>query len=345
MINRLLTFCVSLLMVIQTLASDYCYIDGIGLRYAWSVDYRTSITSGKANSGQRAFYVTTVNADDNSYATVNAPGYKLSENSTYYCYHPYKWYDDFDATAIKNNYSGQVQIGNDKASGLIKHDLCIGKVSPSDAGKAIEYSHIGGVIRVKVESLFSGSVSRVVLKTNTSCIPESATVNLLTGEVSYDDYVDEISMEIKDVNLEEGQPIIAYIMMPSVDLSNQSLQLSVEDESGNEYVYPSVYGPNIEPGKLYNIQTVNMTSRKVMSDSKNAQALDTFEFPTVHTKDIKTDNEYAGILDLATIVGSISDKYNNIRDCFDVTGKKAASSHGVIISINKDGSIVKKIRK
>lgn len=348
MTPRFITYCILWLTALYAGASGYRYVDGKGLEFQWSVGYKTGISSGQANAyvgmTQKAFTVTRINEASPSYATTNATGYALAANSTYYTYHPYKWQEKFDATAIVCSYKDQAQVGNNNPDGLTPHDLCIGKIAQANASSCtIEYNHIGSVIRIEIESPATTVMTSMHLSAESYCIPATATANLLTQQTMFSDYTDRISLVLEQMTVSKGEKVTTYIMMPSVNLSNQRLTLSLKDNNGKTYTYPSLYGPNMKPGRLYRIQMKGISPKPSSAKGMN-KAESPLEYPTVHTSDILIDNGYNGTIDIITNIDHQTVMPQR-RISYDASGIMQTKGRGLTITTDKDGNVRKYIAR
>lgn len=322
----------SLLLPLLLQAASYKFVAGRGLVYQWSVGDKTSVSSGQSGEVQRAYLVKQVDASDASYARTNATGYMLSSNKTYYSYVPYRWYDDFDARQIQCSYAGQQQKGNDNADGLYSHDLCISSVTTTTASTAtMEYSHVGSVIKVSVKADGNWTPTALTIKAKNDCIPLSAMVNLITKQATLSDYTSSMTLSLSDVTLQKDDILTAYVMMPAVDLSEETLTISLTLADGEKEV-AKVYGPKMMAGKLYCIDLTQ--HQESMAKSVRGEVTATgVEYPSVHAADIAIDNSYSNyLIDIPTAIGGAAITQKRSSRTYTLGGMPAVNSHhGIVI--------------
>lgn len=310
------------------------------------MDDRTSVVTGQSGEVQRAYLVKQVDASDASYARTNATGYMLSSNKTYYSYVPYRWYDDFDARQIQCSYAGQQQKGNDNADGLYSHDLCISSVTTTTASTAtMEYSHVGSVIKVSVKADGNWTPTALTIKAKNDCFPLSAMVNLITKQATLSDYTSSMTLSLSDVTLQKGDILTAYVMMPAVDLSAETLTISLTLSDGEKEV-AKVRGPKMMAGKLYGIDLTQ--HQESMAKSVRGEVTATgVEYPSVHTADIAIDNSYTNyLIEIPTAIGATTARQQVPSRRYSLNGMPVGKGYrGVVIERFKKERFKKNINK
>lgn len=335
--NKFFTFVALLFASITAFASDYTYVAGEGLVKHWGQDDKASITTGKPNVlgevMQRAFYVTDIDSNDPSYATINAPSFMLSANATYYSYVPYRWYDNFDPTAVLCNYDNQKQVGNDNAAGLSVNDVCVAKIETTSAAEYdIEYRHVGSVMRITMNAPASACFTQLNMSMEKKVIPHMGSLNLLTQQVEYSNFDNSMSLSLGNVSLVSGEQLIAYLMMPAVDLSDGEILITLTDENAKEYAMTPFTGPNIKPGMLYNVEFVDVdVVAKHKSPTTSVQSV---EFPMAHFADIPVDASFDGRVN--NVSTSMADRSISWK------GNMRYAASGMIIGNNESGIVITK---
>lgn len=350
--TRLYIFIVMLICTISVSASDYRYVAGSGLVTIWDSDDVTSITTGKADAlgdfTQLAFYVKNINSANPSYATTNAPSFKLSDNATYYTYFPFHRYVDFNPSAITVQFTNQAQNVNNSPSGLAPHDLCIGRISTTTSTSyTIQYAHTGSVMRITCQAPKTARIASLTLKAQSASIPVVATVNLLTQTASYSDYRSSVTLNLGNVSIRSGETITAYVMLPAIDLSRQQLTVTLTDENGTTYPLTSFKGPKMSAGKLYEV-TFTDKARSAVQAKQMAIGTSTLavEYPTAHLADITTDTSFDGYVyynDIATEVSSAPTS-DNAQRRYSITGTSASPNNkGLVIIRDANGKTKKQL--
>lgn len=352
MLNKFILFAIMLLDAFASVASDYRFVVGKGLVAQWELTDITGITTGVPNSkgktSQMAYPVVSVNSNDNSFATINAIGYKLSGNSTYYSYFPFRWYDDFNPSAIACRYDGQCQQGNDNSAGLSACDLCISTINTTTPSDFIaEYKHIGSVLRITCPSPADLTMSSVAITAEADVIPSCVSVNLLTQQPAYSEYRNSITMKLDNVVLVQDEPMIFYVMMPSIDLSKQQLTVEFTDSKGDVYSLTPFTGPDMLAGRLYDVVFYDDDSKmKDISRSKDS-SIQSLEYPAVHIADFPIDASFDGYIknNISTAVKSINSSVKT-QSQYSASGMMLPHSQtGMIITRDANGKVMKQLTK
>lgn len=340
-------------MPVMAQASDYRYVAGQGVVCGWSINDRTGMTTGSVNvTGkvqQLCYYVTTVDPVMPQYASTNAIGYALTANSTYYSYYPYKWNSDFNPESIDCNYTEQQQEGNGTLAHLYAKDLSIAKVqTTSSASCDINYQHIGSVLRIVCSAPQAMIPTELLLKTESSVIPATATANLLTQQVEWGGYSDEISIALDGVQLAKGQELVVYLMMPAVDLSAQTLTCTCKLNNGAKLRMATFKGPDMTAGKLYEANLVSSASNcKPMKSLAGHTTATGVEYPTVYAPDFEIDNDYKNyVVSITTGISNITSQCAAPYAEYSVSGVVSGTcNRGLVIQRMADGTTRKYIRK
>ena len=193
-------------------------------------------------------------------ATFSGGGWALKSSATYAAYYPHV-YENRDRTKIPVNYAGQTQIGNANTEHIGAYDFMAASVTtPSNGAVGFDMQHLGCLVQLKITIPESKTLSKLTLKCpQYSYFTETGTIDLSADKVLIKSTKDSQTLEIRLSNIattKNNEQITIYFMTAPVNLSNKSLNATIDFEDGTNYE-TEVTGKNLEAGKAYALEEVD----------------------------------------------------------------------------------------
>ena len=187
-------------------------------------------------------------------AHFNGGKMSLKKASKYAAYYPYN-----PSNRLSNNkldYTGQVQYGNGSTTHLAHYDFLGASLTSTTEGKvAFELEHIGALLQIKLTNPSSGTFTSLKISTKDNDITNVLSLDLsgVSFKTKSIEIADSLELELDNISFTQaGEELVAYIMVPPMDLSNDSLFITVFDD--NDYSYRlMVKGFEILPSRVYSV--------------------------------------------------------------------------------------------
>lgn len=188
-------------------------------------------------------------------------GWQLNPDVKYSAYFPFK--SDYDQTPknIGVSYAGQRQEGNSSMTGLGAFDFLttqpVGRDGNVNNSVTFKFQHIGALVRFRKQVKLDGTFTRLTVtngKTGTyaNVFPTDANVNLFgTPQVTYPTKSNTFSVELDDFTVDAQGYANVWCMFPPVDLSGQTLTVTLKGAEGTADVTFKVPGRKLEGGNAY----------------------------------------------------------------------------------------------
>lgn len=168
-------------------------------------------------------------------ATFDGGGWALKAEASYASYYPYIPNIYLDKNNIPVDYTGQVQLGHNQTSHLGVYDYMVANaVVPNDGEATFEFRHLGCLVQLKVTVPVEGDYHSVILKAEDKIFVTKGAFDLMAKDVEIVPQVmsDSIVLGLKDVRISEAnQELLAYLMMPPMDLSGKEIRVILQGEN------------------------------------------------------------------------------------------------------------------
>lgn len=186
---------------------------------------------------------------------ISAYGWSLSPHSQYYAYFPYS--QSYTAnknpmTALPISYAEQLQTGNNTTAHLAALDFMTAQATTTTDNCHFSFLHHGSVLRIETVLDSRQTVTSLTFSSKESLFATKAEMNAVTGTLKPTEYSSAITLELKDVTIEKGGTLVAYMMMPPTDLEDKTLEVSLTTADGKKLT-AFVKGTNILAGHVYPI--------------------------------------------------------------------------------------------
>ena len=311
-------------------AVGYTYNVNKGISFSWQYDDAIGVYTTK---GTRIKHWALSVSNDGKAASFSSYGWSLVENRKYYLYYPYNdsyFLNDTPITNLPITFEGQVQSENKSLLHLAAYDYMIGEGNTEETTADFKLNHLCSVIRIEYVSPKSAVYTNVALKTTDNLFCRTADMNLETQSINPIGKERYASLQLDNIEVEEGDTLVAYMVVAPVDLSGWDVKLAITSDDGEEINF-DVLANELRAGKLYLLNTTGI-EEKALSTKHRASSL---AEPSVSTSDIPIDTDSEII-----VTGIQQTKSSQVQDdgvVYTISGirTKQSSAKGIIIKNRK----------
>ena len=265
-------------------AASYTFDINKGISFSWQYDDVIGVYTTK---GTRIKHWALDVSDGGKAATFSSYGWSLVENRKYYLYYPYNdsyFKNDTPITNLPITFDGQMQSGNNSLSHIATYDYMIGEGITDDNSADFKLNHLCSVIRIEYVSPKSAVYTNVALRTTDNVFCRTAEMNLETQSINPTGKDSYASLRLDRIEVEEGETLVAYLVVAPLDLTGWDVKLAIATEDGDEVEF-DVQANELRAGKLYLLNTTEIVE-KSLSAKRRASSL---QEPSVSTYDIPID--------------------------------------------------------
>ena len=265
-------------------AASYTFDINKGISFSWQYDDVIGVYTTK---GTRIKHWALDVSDGGKAATFSSYGWSLVEKRKYYLYYPYNdsyFKNDTPITNLPITFDGQMQSGNNSLSHIATYDYMIGEGITNDNSADFKLNHLCSVIRIEYVSPKSAVYTNVALRTTDNVFCRTAEMNLETQSINPTGKDSYASLRLDRIEVEEGETLVAYLVVAPVDLTGWDVKLAIATEDGGEVEF-DVQANELRAGKLYLLNTTEIVE-KSLSTKRRASSL---QEPSVSTYDIPID--------------------------------------------------------
>lgn len=265
-------------------AASYTFDINKGISFSWQYDDVIGVYTTK---GTRIKHWALDVSDGGKAATFSSYGWSLVENRKYYLYYPYNdsyFKNDTPITNLPITFDGQMQSGNNSLSHIATYDYMIGEGITDYNSADFKLNHLCSVIRIEYVSPKSAVYTNVALRTTDNVFCRTAEMNLETQSINPTGKDSYASLRLDRIEVEEGETLVAYLVVAPVDLTGWDVKLAIATEDGGEVEF-DVQANELRAGKLYLLNTTEIVE-KSLSTKRRASSL---QEPSVSTYDIPID--------------------------------------------------------
>ena len=308
-------------------AASYTFDINKGISFSWQYDDALGVYTTK---GTRIKHWALADGKVTSFSSY---GWSLVGNCKYYLYYPYNnsyFQNDTPITALPITFEGQVQSENNSLEHLATYDYMIGEGNTEETSADFNLNHICSVIRIEYVSPKSAVYTNVALKTTDNLFCQTAEMNLETQSINpilKDCYA---NLTLNNIAVEEGEKLVAYMVVAPVDLSGWDVKLTITSEDGEE-INLDILANELRAGKLYLLNTTGIEEKELSTKHRASSLAE----PSVSVADIPIDTDSEII-----VTGIQQTKYNQEQDdgiVYTLSGirTKQSSAKGIIIRNRK----------
>ena len=265
-------------------AASYTFDINKGISFSWQYDDVIGVYTTK---GTRIKHWALDVSDGGKAATFSSYGWSLVEKRKYYLYYPYNdsyFKNDTPITNLPITFDGQMQSGNNSLSHIATYDYMIGEGITDDNSADFKLNHLCSVIRIEYVSPKSAVYTNVSLRTTDNVFCRTAEMNLETQSINPTGKDSYASLRLGRIEVNEGETLVAYLVVAPVDLTGWDVKLAIATEDGDEVEF-DVQANELRAGKLYLLNTTEIVE-KSLSTKRRASSL---QEPSVSTYDIPID--------------------------------------------------------
>ena len=308
-------------------AASYTFDINKGISFSWQYDDALGVYTTK---GTRIKHWA---LDDGKVTSFSSYGWSLVGNCKYYLYYPYNnsyFQNDTPITALPITFEGQVQSENNSLEHLATYDYMIGEGNTEETSADFKLNHVCSVIRIEYVSPKSAVYTNVALKTTDNLFCQTAEMNLETQSINpmvKDCYA---NLTLNNIAVEEGEKLVAYMVVAPVDLSGWDVKLTITSDDGEE-INLDILANELRAGKLYLLNTTGIEEKELSTKHRASSLAE----PSVSVADIPIDTDSEII-----VTGIQQTKYNQEQDdgvVYTLSGirTKQSSAKGIIIRNRK----------
>lgn len=224
-------------------------ITSSGAEFSWAANDTVGIFP---NEGAQAYFPMTSGAGTKS-ANFTGGGWALKDASTYAAYYPFIGNFYLDKNAIPVDYTGQVQTGDASTAHLGAYDyMAAAPSTPKNGNVVFAFKHLGALVQLKLTVPQATTLNLVTLTTESKVFAVEGKVNIMANTLGITSVTSskELTLEVKNVTTTKANQVVTlYMMIPPVDLSNNTLKAVVKTSAGSEEV--ALDSKNFLAGKAY----------------------------------------------------------------------------------------------
>lgn len=308
-------------------AASYTFDINKGISFSWQYDDALGVYTTK---GTRIKHWA---LDDGKVTSFSSYGWSLVGNCKYYLYYPYNnsyFQNDTPITNLPITFEGQVQNENNSLAHLATYDYMIGEGNTAETTADFKLNHVCSVIRIEYVSPKSAVYTNVALSTTDKLFCQTAEMNLETQSINPVVKDCFANLKLDKIAVEEGEKLVAYMVVAPVDLSGWDLKLTITSEDGEE-INLDILANELRAGKLYLLNTTGIEEKELSAKHRASSLAE----PSVSVADIPIDTDSEII-----VTGIQQTKYNNEQDdgiVYTLSGirTKQSSAKGIIIRNRK----------
>ena len=187
------------------------------------------------------------------HANFTGGGWALKPSATYSAYYPLIGQFYLDKTKVPFSLEGQTQVGNNNTNHIGKFDYMIAvNNAVNDQGcVSFGFQHLVEVLHLKITVPDAGTYCKVEVRTSGGFNNKGA-FSLQDGVISPQEAVGVQTLNLEDVTLTEDNKILeVYMVIPPVDLTEETLIAKVFKEDGKTYT-AILKSRQYETGGFYN---------------------------------------------------------------------------------------------
>ena len=243
-----------LLLSLSTMqAGNYIYQPDGRMSFEWNTKDVAALFSTAGTIMELT--VKAVNESDSHYSTLEQEGWALASSVTYYGSYPYSVYHKLAQspyTALPISYTNQTQTANNNTAHLAAADFMTAQAESSEDALSVTYTHLGCIMRIAAYVPETKTFSSLTLTTqdNTAWFAEEATIDATDNTMTTAQLAATATLALNNITVQEGDSLIAYMMMPPTDMSDRSLQLSVNATDGSA-LQTYIVGCNMQAARVY----------------------------------------------------------------------------------------------
>lgn len=273
--KRLIVIILSIVLCnFEIFAINYS-LNSLGLSIEWQ---KSDINGIYTISGTRIKMSVKDIPSDRHYVTMSGGGWGLNPNTLYYSYYPYN--PDYvnnkrPITALPISYNGQKQDTNASTAHLSAFDYMTSQATTGAEDVTFNFNHLGCVARFAIYIAKTETFTSLTLSTEEGKeFTTEATMNITNNNVTTTTAEQSIPLALNNITVEEGDSLIAYMMLSPADYKDTKLTLTFKTAEG-QTATAMVNGTTMLPGMFYpvSLQHLSYTSEDEEQQETSAKAM------------------------------------------------------------------------
>lgn len=220
-----------------------------GVSFAWKEGDGIGIFSSNTRARFDLLDISETNAQ---VAKFDGGGFVLECGATYYSFYPCPDLNVATKASVPVSFSGQLQVENGSMAHISQYDyMSASAVASSENEASFKYSHLGAILRVSIVAPQPGVYTQLSITSDNRKFITKGSVDLTTSEGIKEEASDNsISLDLGDISLTDNLQIDAYLALAPVDMSGESLLVTLKNKQGNLY-YAQIQGKKYQSGHAY----------------------------------------------------------------------------------------------
>lgn len=232
------------------LAVDYDYSEQGGVRVVWHYDDMCGVYT---SADTEIIHWVTDGGD--SQCTLSSYGWSLTSGSDYCAYFPYAQAyatGKHPKTALPIAYGSQLQTQNGDMAHLSACDYMTAQTTSVADACHFAFQHLGSILRFRCRALAEQTLTSLTIAAPADAFVLSATMNVADGTLTPVERTDKMQLALADIAVQEGDSLVAYMMVAPVDLSADTLTVTLADAAGTA-LSVKVQGAQMLAGRVYDM--------------------------------------------------------------------------------------------
>jgi hypothetical protein len=197
-----------------------------------------------------------------SQAEFDGGGWAFKASSVYYSYYPFVGDIYLDRHNIPVDYTRQNQPSKTSTDHVGVADFAYTEATSATSGSLnFQYYHLSCFVRFRLSNLPAGTYTKLIVRTTSPVLTKEGHFDLLVPNpvIESDVLTDELSMDLNDFEVSDGETVLVYMALAPVDLQGQSVTVSVLDSERKEYQCIKTPSKPYEASWLYGLGCTSWT--------------------------------------------------------------------------------------
>lgn len=210
-------------------------VSSTGAVFSWAENDTVGIFP---NDGAQVYFPMASGAGTKT-ASFTGGGWALKNGSTYAAYYPFIGNYYLDKEQLPMTYVGQTQKGNASTSHLGAFDyMAAPPTAPSESYVNFQFDHLNCLVQMRLTVPVATTFTELSLSCEQSIFTTKANLGLVGNNYSFTPIENamQLNLQLSDTSsTAEGQVLTFYMMLAPVDMTSQTVFVTLTDENGKQY--------------------------------------------------------------------------------------------------------------
>lgn len=210
-------------------------ISSTGAVFSWAEKDTVGIFP---NDGAQVYFPMASGAGTKT-ASFTGGGWALKNGSTYAAYYPFIGNYYLDKEQLPMSYVAQIQEGNASTAHLGAFDyMAAPPTAPSEGYVNFQFDHLNCLVQMRLTVPVATTFSELSLTCEQAIFTTKAKLGLVGSNYSFTsaENSSQLNLQLLDIaSTTEGQVLTFYMMLAPVDMTNQTVFVTLTDENGKQY--------------------------------------------------------------------------------------------------------------